>query len=291
MQDLSIQLQAAGFYTKHNGISHAELTSTMFRTFEAIMADRGHAYSRAHRAAIYALCGTLTEIAQGTREGRIVWPIPTGGGKTTVALAAMLALHHLKLSDVGVVVCQSRIGSLCELRADLDRYGVPKRKVSLIHSSRSATWPSDSHDPKNARQFVLLTHANVIDRRRLWDYATWRGQPRIILWDESLLTRAPASVELRELGAAIGSLRHVATHPDHGELETALSYLATCEARAMEVLKERLVGRGTDSADSIETRLEKARWEMDQAERYDLVVVNDDLEIAFNRVVEYLRLD
>ena len=48
----------------------------------------------------------------------------------------------------------------------------------------------------------------------------------------------------------------------------------------METLERRLVGRGTDAPDVIERRLRKAREEMLAQDKYDRVIVNDDLERA-----------
>lgn len=56
---------------------------------------------------------------------------------------------------------------------------------------------------------------------------------------------------------------------------------------SVEVLRERLTGRATDSAEMIERRLAKAEWEMGFAKEFDAVVVNDDLEVA---VRETMRL-
>ncbi len=53
---------------------------------------------------------------------------------------------------------------------------------------------------------------------------------------------------------------------------------------SIEVLRERLEGRGTDSPESIDARVDRARYEMDQAPRYDVSVVNDDLATAVAEV-------
>lgn len=44
------------------------------------------------------------------------------------------------------------------------------------------------------------------------------------------------------------------------------------------VLKERLVGRGTEDAATIDSRLKRAAEEAEGVEQYDYVVVNDDLD-------------
>jgi guanylate kinase len=50
------------------------------------------------------------------------------------------------------------------------------------------------------------------------------------------------------------------------------------KAPSIQILKERLTQRGTDTEESIKKRLEKAEWEMGFADRFDVVVVNDQLE-------------
>ena len=49
---------------------------------------------------------------------------------------------------------------------------------------------------------------------------------------------------------------------------------------SIEELRRRLVLRATDSAEAIEERLAKASYELTFAEKYDCIVVNDDLNVA-----------
>ncbi|MBQ6761905.1 MAG: guanylate kinase [Bacteroidales bacterium] len=53
------------------------------------------------------------------------------------------------------------------------------------------------------------------------------------------------------------------------------------QAPSVEVLRERLVKRGTDSAEDIEKRVAKAAEEMTYAPQFDKVLINDDLATAF----------
>ena len=52
------------------------------------------------------------------------------------------------------------------------------------------------------------------------------------------------------------------------------------QAPSVEVLRERLVNRGTDSAEDIEKRVAKAAEEMTYAPKFDKVLINDDLATA-----------
>lgn len=53
------------------------------------------------------------------------------------------------------------------------------------------------------------------------------------------------------------------------------------QAPSVEVLRQRLIGRGTDSPEAIERRVAKAAEEMTYADKFDHIVVNDDLEKAY----------
>lgn len=59
------------------------------------------------------------------------------------------------------------------------------------------------------------------------------------------------------------------------------------QAPSIEVLRERLVNRGTDSMEEIEKRVSKAAWETEFAQgKFDTTIINDDLETAKREIVE-----
>jgi len=58
------------------------------------------------------------------------------------------------------------------------------------------------------------------------------------------------------------------------------------QAPSVEVLRQRLVGRGTDSPEDIEKRVAKAAEEMTYAPKFDKVLINDDLATAFAEAEE-----
>lgn len=64
----------------------------------------------------------------------------------------------------------------------------------------------------------------------------------------------------------------------------------------LDELKDRLVGRGTDSEEVIRQRIERAKEEIALMREYDYVVVNDEVPLAAERVkriieVEHFRVD
>ncbi|WP_321424766.1 guanylate kinase [uncultured Bacteroides sp.] len=58
---------------------------------------------------------------------------------------------------------------------------------------------------------------------------------------------------------------------------------------SLEILRQRLEGRGTDEASVIESRLAKAEFELGFACKFDVVIINDDLEEARDRALKILR--
>ncbi len=60
---------------------------------------------------------------------------------------------------------------------------------------------------------------------------------------------------------------------------------------SLEVLKTRLCGRGTDSPEVIEKRLNEALREISSAIEYDYIVINDDLDTAVNDIIRIMLVD
>lgn len=58
---------------------------------------------------------------------------------------------------------------------------------------------------------------------------------------------------------------------------------------SLEELRKRLTGRGTDAPEVIESRLAKATFELSYAEKFDVVIVNDNLEKAQAEALKTVR--
>ena len=61
------------------------------------------------------------------------------------------------------------------------------------------------------------------------------------------------------------------------------------KAPSIEALRERLIGRGTDSMETIEKRVAKAEFELSKADEFDHTVVNDDLKVAVEQTEQIIR--
>lgn len=57
---------------------------------------------------------------------------------------------------------------------------------------------------------------------------------------------------------------------------------------SMEELYRRLVSRGDTSPEQVKVRQERARWEMEQSEKYDYVVVNDQVEACADKILKII---
>lgn len=55
---------------------------------------------------------------------------------------------------------------------------------------------------------------------------------------------------------------------------------------SIEALRDRLIARGSDSEQDIQTRIDKAEFELTFADKFDKVVINDDLEKAKKEALE-----
>lgn len=56
-----------------------------------------------------------------------------------------------------------------------------------------------------------------------------------------------------------------------------------------EALAERLRSRGTDSEEDIRKRLQRARMELERADQFDHVIVNDDLDKASEELIAIVK--
>ena len=55
-----------------------------------------------------------------------------------------------------------------------------------------------------------------------------------------------------------------------------------------EALEQRLLNRGDTPADQIPSRLQRAKWEIEQAEKYDCRVINDQVDDCVAEILEII---
>ena len=54
-------------------------------------------------------------------------------------------------------------------------------------------------------------------------------------------------------------------------------------------LKSRLVGRGTENSEKIANRMSRIDYELSLRDKYDYIVVNDDLDRAVGEIEEIIK--
>ena len=67
------------------------------------------------------------------------------------------------------------------------------------------------------------------------------------------------------------------------------SILVFIEPPSLEILEERLRGRGTETEDVIAARMSVATMELLEKIKYDIVIVNDDLDVAAKELVDFVE--
>lgn len=154
-----------------------------------------------------------------------------------------------------------------------------------IDFSISCTTRPPRGQEQDGVDYHFLTPADFdarVERGEFLEYATVHGNSYGTL--KRSLTDAMAAgrdvlLDIDVQGAALVRKVLAAMDPAEALVDAFLDVFVA--PPSMDELKRRLIGRGTDAADVIQKRLDKAQDEMDQQDLYGHVVVNDDLEQAY----------
>ena len=157
-------------------------------------------------------------------------------------------------------------------RALVEKYG-----YSL---SVSATTRAPRTGEKDGREYVFKTEADflkLIDYNGFIEYASYvdhyYGTPRKYVEDEL----SAGHVVILEIEVQ-GAMKIKAQYPD--------AILLFITAPSVEVLKNRLVGRGTEAPEIIEKRMRRAAQEAKDIDQYEYIVCNEEgkLEECMDRI-------
>lgn len=156
-------------------------------------------------------------------------------------------------------------------------------KYDTYALSVSATTRAPREGELDGREYFFKTveeFQDMIAKDELVEYAqyvsNYYGTPKAYV-EEQLASGRNVILEIEIQGA----LKIKEKFPD-----AVLMFIVPPSAQ---VLKERLVGRGTESLDVIEARLKRATEEAEGVEAYDYVVVNDDLEVCVEEINEIIK--
>ncbi|MBO5303579.1 MAG: guanylate kinase [Lachnospiraceae bacterium] len=144
--------------------------------------------------------------------------------------------------------------------------------------SISATTRAPREGEENGREYFFKTREEfekMIEKNELIEYAlyveNYYDTPKAYV-DEQLAAGKDVILEIEIQGA----LKIKEMFP-----ETLLMFVTPPDAQT---LKERLVGRGTETAEVIEARLSRAFEESQGMEAYDYLIVNDTLDACVEQV-------
>lgn len=147
-----------------------------------------------------------------------------------------------------------------------------KRYEETYALSVSATTRNPREGEVDGREYFFKTteeFEKMIAKEELIEYAeyvnNYYGTPRAYV-EEQLTAGKDVILEIEIQGA----LKVKEKYPD-----TLLMFVTPPSAQ---VLKDRLVGRGTETAEVIDSRMKRAVEESQGVEKYDYLVINDDLE-------------
>ena len=160
-----------------------------------------------------------------------------------------------------------------KLMSDYDNYAL----------SISATTRKPRPGEENGREYFFKTveeFENMIENDLLIEYAkyvgNYYGTPKEYV--ESMLDEGKDVILEIEMQ---GAMKVKEKMPD-----TLLVFVTPPSAA---ILKERLVGRGTEDMDTVNARLSRAYEEADYMEKYDYLLINDDLEECVKELHNIIR--
>jgi len=229
------------------------LANTAFSLLCENLTSYGNVLSEGHKAALLEVNRVYSRIALGLSVGRVAVPLDTGMGKTQSVIAFCTALHRLSHSGVGVLICQSKVEALCDLKRQLLNLGVPEEAVGLMHTYKHgpegldasgklldgyATLPA-THDP-SSHQILLVSHQRIRGQKTQ-QFNVFRDQPRsLCVWDESLITSDVQYLLLSDLKVAVFGWGVYTEGQPH--CEPLRQYLDSCVETLMSALGEAKAG-------------------------------------------------
>ena len=151
--------------------------------------------------------------------------------------------------------------------------------------SISATTRKPREGEVDGREYFFITKdefEQMIERNELIEYAryvdNYYGTPKAYV-EEQLAAGKDVILEIEIQGA----MKIREQFP-----EAVLLFIVPPSA---EILRQRLIGRGTETMEVIEARMRRAVEESDGMENYDYYVVNDDLDVCVAEVHQIIRAE
>jgi len=151
--------------------------------------------------------------------------------------------------------------------------------------SVSATTRAPRGEEVDGREYFFLTEEEFVARKERGEFVEWAvvhdhyyGTPRPFI--EECLARGETVVFDIDVQGSMQVRDHF---PD--------AVLVFVIPPSREVLRERLVGRRTDASGAVETRMKNALREITYIDRFDYLIVNDDLDRAYEDMEAIVRAE
>lgn len=142
-----------------------------------------------------------------------------------------------------------------------------------VANSISCTTRAPRPGEKDGREYFFVTKekfADMIKKDELLEYdehfGNYYGTPKAFVEKQLLTGDVVLEIEVN------GALNAKRAYP------SAVLFMIVPPSE--EELKNRLLSRGTESEESLKTRLQRLEYELSKRREYDYVIVNDDLERA-----------
>lgn len=148
------------------------------------------------------------------------------------------------------------------------------KEFPCVSASISCTTRKPRPGEHDGRDYHFLTEKQFKDKMIAGDFLEY-----VQLYDCFYGTSRAAVLKQLDEGKHV--ILTIDTQGAQSLRETFPAVTIFIEPPSLEVLRKRLVSRHTESTDRIEERLEWAKNEMRTASQYDYVIVNDNLDTAY----------
>lgn len=162
--------------------------------------------------------------------------------------------------------------------------GTIVKRLAASHgfaTSISCTTRPPREDEKDGREYFFVTRERFMEMAEAGEFLEYDdhfgnlyGTPKAFV--EKQLEQRDVVLEIEVNGA----LRAKKLYPN--------AVLVMIVPPSAEELKKRLVARGTEDEESIDSRISRYRFEFSKKEAYDYVVVNDKLDDAVSQIEDII---
>lgn len=149
--------------------------------------------------------------------------------------------------------------------------------------SISATTRSPRAGEENGKSYYFLTKQ---------EFERWIGEEKLLEWAEYAgnyygTPRQPVEAQITQGKTVLLEIEVLGARQIKQTFPSARRIFIL--PPSVEVLEERLRGRGSDSETAIAKRLAQAQQELQAAEEFDYQLVNDDLDRALHRLIDLIE--